>query len=219
VIAKRSSSTVNGRKATGLDDLDKMMRGGGGLLGLAQSGAHLTKDKLSFKGIINLLQVTAIEHGGGGRLKAFIRMAGHELWLKQSFADFRLLFAEEPSEHGDKWSGRPMRNYVAVHPPLPPDMDITTARKDKRRFIRNLWTAQALMRTKPLPSAPKGSLQSSEIGLPKAYKATCALSLGDADRPNYSTMLYTNVWNRESWLASHLKVSGMPLSGRTFANV
>lgn len=53
-----------------------MMRGGGGLLGLAQSGAHLSKDKLSFKGIIDLLQVTATEHGGGGRLQSIEYTAG-----------------------------------------------------------------------------------------------------------------------------------------------
>jgi len=99
-----------------------------------------------------------------------------------------------------------MRNYVVVHPPLPPDMDIAAARKDKRRFVRNLWTAQALMRTKPLPSAAKGSLQSTGIGLPQAYKANSELSFGSPDTANYSTTLYTNVWNRTSWLASQAKV-------------
>jgi hypothetical protein len=102
-----------------------------------------------------------------------------------------------------------MRNYVVVHPPLPPDMDIAAARKDKRRFVRNLWTAQALMRTKPLPSATKGSLQSSGIGLPQAYKAASELSFGSPDTPTHSTMLYTNVWNRTSWLASQVKVSDL----------
>jgi hypothetical protein len=66
VIAKRQHPAVNGRKATGLDDLNKMMRGGGGLLGLAQSGAHLTKDKLSFKGIVDLFDITAVGLDGGG---------------------------------------------------------------------------------------------------------------------------------------------------------
>lgn len=66
VITKRQHPTVNGRKATGLDDLNKMMRGGGGLLGLAQSGAHLTKDKLSFKGMVDLLDVTAVGLDAGG---------------------------------------------------------------------------------------------------------------------------------------------------------
>jgi len=100
-----------------------------------------------------------------------------------------------------------MRNYVVVHPPLPPDMDIAAARKDKWRFVRNLWTAQALMRTKPLPSLAKGSLHSSGIGLPQAYKATSELSFGGSDTQNYSMMLYTNVWNRTSWLTSQTKVS------------
>lgn len=66
VIAKRQHPAVNGRKATGLDDLKKMMRGGGGLLGLAHSGAHLSKDKLSFRGIVDLLDVTAVGSEAGG---------------------------------------------------------------------------------------------------------------------------------------------------------
>jgi hypothetical protein len=47
--------------------MNKLMRGGGGLIGLAQSGAQLTKDKLSFRGIVDILDVVAVDTGGGGK--------------------------------------------------------------------------------------------------------------------------------------------------------
>lgn len=66
VIVKRVAATVNGRKVTGLDSIDRMMKAGGGLNGLAHSGTTLTKDKLEFRGVIDILDVIATDVGNSG---------------------------------------------------------------------------------------------------------------------------------------------------------
>jgi hypothetical protein len=68
VIVKRVAATVSGRKVTGLDSIDKMMKAGGGLNGLAHSGTTLSKDKLEFRGVIDILDVIATDVGNSGKL-------------------------------------------------------------------------------------------------------------------------------------------------------
>ena len=67
VIVKRVSAAINGRKVTGLDSIDKMMKAGGGLNGLAYSGTTFTKDKLEFRGVIDILDVIATDVGNSGK--------------------------------------------------------------------------------------------------------------------------------------------------------
>lgn len=65
MIVKRQSN-VSGRKITGLDDMDKLIKSGGGVAVLDKAGAK--KDKLSFRGTVDILDIIATDVGGGGEL-------------------------------------------------------------------------------------------------------------------------------------------------------
>ena len=126
--------------------------------------------------------------------------------LLRVYAEFQLQFRSPPSDQHDKWAGRPVRNFAVVHPPLPPNTDPSLAYRDQEQFVKNVWTAQALMRTKPIASAPKGSMQSQGVGLPKAYRGTQNHIVEIHGRNREAVVLYANVWPKNSWLGSHIKV-------------
>jgi hypothetical protein len=62
LIVKRQSGSVSGLEVTGLSDVDNLLAGGGGLTGLAGS-IQLRRDKLSFKGVVDILDVIAADVG------------------------------------------------------------------------------------------------------------------------------------------------------------
>lgn len=64
MIVKRQSSTVSGRKVTGLDDMQKLIKTGGGVAVMDKAGAK--KDKLSFRGTVDILDIIATDVGNGG---------------------------------------------------------------------------------------------------------------------------------------------------------
>ena len=64
MIVKRQSSTVSGRKITGLDDMQALVRSGGGVAVLDKQSAK--KDKLSFRGLVDVSDVVAVDVGNGG---------------------------------------------------------------------------------------------------------------------------------------------------------
>lgn len=64
MIVKRQSSTVSGRKVTGLDDMQKLIKTGGGVAVMDKAGAK--KDKLSFRGTVDILDIMATDVGNGG---------------------------------------------------------------------------------------------------------------------------------------------------------
>lgn len=132
LIAKRQSTSVNGRKVTGLEDVSKLVRSGGGVAVKEKDGAK--NWKLSYRGTVNILDVIAVDLGDG---------------------DFQLFLEKPLMDQSDRWSGRPLRTYTAVNPPTPIGLDPATARSDKLRFIQNLWALQAMARTKVLPSQLK----------------------------------------------------------------
>jgi len=57
-------------------------------------------------------------------------------------------FESPPYEQGDRWSGRPLRVYSVVHPPVQVNQDPMRTASDKRRFLENIWAMQARYRTK-----------------------------------------------------------------------
>lgn len=63
-------------------------------------------------------------------------------------ADFHLYLEALPISDSERWSGRPFRSYSVVHPPSPVNLDPKRTDADKRRFLDNLWTAQARYRTR-----------------------------------------------------------------------
>ena len=64
MIVKRQASGISGRKVTGLDDIQGLVRSGGGVAVLHQHASK--KDKLSYRGTVDVLDVTATDIGGGG---------------------------------------------------------------------------------------------------------------------------------------------------------
>ncbi|KAL7421475.1 hypothetical protein Q5752_004362 [Cryptotrichosporon argae] len=169
MIVKRQASTVSGRKITGLDDVAKLVnKGPGGIMDLGGK-----KDKLSFKGTVDILDVIAADVGDG---------------------DFHLFLERPPLDQSDRWSARPFRAYTTVHPPYTLSLDPTAARKDKQRFVHNIWAAQALARAKRMATSsaapPRALVASSEIGLEGAGEVFARAKC------------YFDVWQRGSWTAA-----------------
>ncbi|KAJ9106135.1 hypothetical protein QFC21_001277 [Naganishia friedmannii] len=180
VIVKRQSASVNGRTVTGLDNIDRLMRSGGGLAGLAQSKTTLNKDKLGFKGVIDILDVTATDVGN---------------------CEFELFFGKAPHDLGDKWSNRPFRHYQVVHPPLSVNLEYTPARTDKQRFVQNLWKAQALARTRLPASARRNTHITHSTALPIAFVSKNNRKLEGSDGLAGQAICFWNMWERAAWNA------------------
>lgn len=64
MIVKRQSSNISGRKVTGLDDVQKLIKSGGGVAVMDKAGSK--KDKLSFRGTVDILDIIATDVGNGG---------------------------------------------------------------------------------------------------------------------------------------------------------
>ncbi len=177
VICKRQSSAISGCKVTGLDDVDKLVKGGGGLPSLMQQGAGLRRDKLSFRGMVDILDVMAADTGDG---------------------DFNLFLERPPTDQSDRWSGRQFRYMSVVHPPHPRGMDAIAARTEKERFIRNLWHSQALIKSKPLSALIK---RPEAAGCPGAFKTLVGhggmvpIDGGRDER----VVPHASLWDRSAW--------------------
>lgn len=122
IIAKRHSSFHGGKSLSGLDTLEKM----GGSLPSANS---IKKGNMTFKGYVDLTEVTATMIGPAN-------------------SSIHLYFSTTPvfdSVYSDKWT-KPFRPLELVHPPRPPMFDPLATERDRRRFVENLWLAQARLR-------------------------------------------------------------------------
>ncbi|WWC73238.1 uncharacterized protein I206_107204 [Kwoniella pini CBS 10737] len=134
MIVKRQSSSISGRRITGTDDIQKLARGSGALEKTA-----VKKDKLSFRGEVDILDVIASDVGNGGEFNDTFT------WL---ISEFHIFFERPPMDQTGRWSARPFRSYTVVHPPYSVALDPVATRRDKIRFIHNLWSAQASARAK-----------------------------------------------------------------------
>lgn len=65
VITKRPHRDISGRKATGLDDLQKLVKTGGGVAVYDRDKEK--RDKLGYRGAVDVLDVIATDIGGGGK--------------------------------------------------------------------------------------------------------------------------------------------------------
>lgn len=210
VIVQRVSAAVSGRKVTGLDSIDKMMKAGGGLNGLAYSGTTLTKDKLEFRGVVDILDVIATDVGNSGKhFSSFHAYSSRSLGSdasRSALLEFELFFEKPPVDQGAKWTGRPFRHYQVVHPPMPVNLEYTPTRIDKQRFVQNIWKAQALARTKR--SGPARGVETGEaLALPIAFVSNENKKLGGSDRLAGQAIAFWNVWERAAWTANPRKVS------------
>lgn len=66
MIVKRQSSSVSAARVTGLDDMKRLVKSGGGVSMIDKTAGR--KDKLSFKGVVDIADVTAVDIGGGGEV-------------------------------------------------------------------------------------------------------------------------------------------------------
>ncbi|TFY63590.1 hypothetical protein EVJ58_g3151 [Rhodofomes roseus] len=110
-----------GRALTGLDDMDKPTTKAHPL-----SMRKLKKAQMSCKGVVNVMDVVATDVGG---------------------SDMHMYLENPPHDQGDRWSGRPFRSLVAVHPPSN-QRDTKLTEERKAQFLENLWNAQAWYRTR-----------------------------------------------------------------------
>lgn len=55
---------MSGRKITGLDDVARLVKSGGGVAVMDKTGGK--KDKLSYRGMVDVLDVIASDIGNGG---------------------------------------------------------------------------------------------------------------------------------------------------------
>lgn len=121
VIVKRpGNGEKGGRSLSGLDSLDKVTKAGGIPTGKKKSG-------MSCKGVIDITDVVVTDIGG---------------------ADINLYLENPPQDQTDRWSGRSFRSLSVVNPPMPVNLDPTQTEADKRRFLENLWNAQATYRSR-----------------------------------------------------------------------
>ncbi|EPQ30883.1 uncharacterized protein PFL1_01780 [Pseudozyma flocculosa PF-1] len=215
-IAKRASSSICGRKAVGLDDLNRLAdqmktfterssgsgggSGGGGasaLLGTSRKG------DLSFRGVVDILDLEALDLGG---------------------SDFQLNFLRPPSlVSGDRWTGRPVRQYVTVDTAsaaaagsngrgTPRGFESgggsdMAARLEKTRFLESLWRAKALFKAKEhrshvrcqvLPAMRPHQQQQDRPDLDAA--ADHGLDALAAREAEARRVVYWNVYTRRSYL-------------------
>lgn len=66
MIVKRQNSSISGKKVTGLDNVPKLVKSGGGVAVMDKNGGK--KDKLSYRGVVNVSEVTVTDVGNGGEL-------------------------------------------------------------------------------------------------------------------------------------------------------
>ncbi|CAK9786810.1 hypothetical protein CC85DRAFT_286503 [Cutaneotrichosporon oleaginosum] len=168
MIAKRQATAISGRKATGVDDIKDLIKSGGGVAVKEKDGAR--RAKLCFRGVVDILDVRVADVGKG---------------------DFQLFFEQPLADQGDRWN-LPLRFFQVCHPPAPVGLDLQAARTDKIRFVQNIWAAQALARSKTLPSQPKSLpyILASE----ETYEVE-----GERVKP------YWNVWTLPGWSAEQRK--------------
>ncbi|TYJ55176.1 hypothetical protein B9479_004110 [Cryptococcus floricola] len=167
MIVKRQSSSISGRKVTGTDDVQRLVKSGGGIAVKEKNNGK--RDKLSFKGEVDVLDVMASDVGNG---------------------DFHLFFEHPPVDQSGRWSGRAFRSYSTVHPPYSVSLDPIATKRDKMRFIHNLWAAQALARAKILPSTENRAV-------PKVLQSEQEEAFEGAQLER--ARCFWDVWDRSTW--------------------
>ncbi|KAF8663361.1 hypothetical protein AX16_000937 [Volvariella volvacea WC 439] len=120
IVKRPGNGEKGGRMLSGLNDLDKLTKGGGIPSGKKKSG-------MSCKGVVDITDVVATDVGG---------------------ADIHLYLENPPMDQTERWSGRSFRSLAVVHPPSPINYDPIATENDKQRFLEKLWLAQAVYRAR-----------------------------------------------------------------------
>ncbi|KAN0065296.1 hypothetical protein ACQY0O_001131 [Thecaphora frezii] len=195
-IVKRSSSTVCGRKVVGLDDLnrlaDQMKMFTERSSTATPSGSK--KGDLSFRGVVHIMDLEALDLGG---------------------TDLQINLLRPPSQtSGDKWIGRPVRQYVTVDTASLAgsvrgarsfDND-TPARLEKTRFLESIWRARALFKAKEHRSHVR--CQILPAGRPPSSAEPDSEATADVEADEIAAreaearrVVYWNVYTRRNYLS------------------
>ncbi len=62
--------------------------------------------------------------------------------------DFHVFLENALLDQGERWGGRQFRSLSVVFPPAAVYLDPPRTESEKHRFLENLWTAQARLRTR-----------------------------------------------------------------------
>lgn len=127
MIVKRSNTDKPGRLLAGLDDVEKFANGGFPASTRGRGLTSLRRGGMSCKGVIDITDVVATDVSG---------------------PDIHMYLETTPQDQTDRWAGRPFRVLSVVNPPYAVNHDPIRTEDDKKRFLLNLWRAQALYRTK-----------------------------------------------------------------------
>lgn len=210
LISKRPTGGTSGRRLTGLEDVAKMCKGriigggsagGGGVRVYGGPGSEKAKDrdagKLSYKGMVNVLDVIATDVGGGGEWSVSVfnslSLARLRLLFVHPPPDFQLYLSRPPNDQSERWSGRHFRCYSVVHPPQPITLDPAMSRESKQRFVHNLWAAQALVRA-------RGGRSTAWAAVDEERLEGWGGKLGGRAKG------FWNEWDRQSWEEDTSKV-------------
>ncbi|KAI0065897.1 hypothetical protein BV25DRAFT_1821601 [Artomyces pyxidatus] len=120
IVKRPGNGDKSGRVLSGLDQVEKVTKGGGLPSGLKKSG-------MSCKGVFDISDVVATDVGG---------------------PDVHLYLETPPQDQTERWSGRPFRCLSVVFPPAPPNFNPQRTETEKTRFLENLWHAQATIRAR-----------------------------------------------------------------------
>ncbi|KAI0082531.1 hypothetical protein K474DRAFT_1655326 [Panus rudis PR-1116 ss-1] len=120
IVKRPGNGEKSARTLSGLSDLDKIAKSGGLPLGLKKSG-------MVCKGVIDITDIVATDVGG---------------------ADMHIYMECPPIDQSERWNGRPFRALSVVFPPYTTNLDPPRSEGAKKRFLDNLWVAQARYRTR-----------------------------------------------------------------------
>jgi protein ECT2 len=76
-----------------------------------------------------------------------VKLDCRKVTLTNFLADIHLYLETPPEDESDRWSGRPFRSMTVVHPPAL-NLDPSRTEANKKRFLDNLWCAQANYRAR-----------------------------------------------------------------------
>ncbi|EJD36599.1 hypothetical protein AURDEDRAFT_154587 [Auricularia subglabra TFB-10046 SS5] len=161
MLLRRPSPHQSGRSLAGLDEVEKATK-----LGTLPNAAALKKSGLVCKGIFDLCEVVFTDVGG---------------------PNVHMYLEVPPNDPSDpRWSGRQFRALSVIVQPGPTAQSPASV---KKRFLDNLWTAQAMYRTR---SGRSLALQSCDYEVEnRAGRTTLART-------------YYNVYQRKAYLAEQL---------------
>lgn len=140
LIAKRPSEK-SGKTLTGLDQLDRVVKGG-------TLPPSMRKNGLVYKGVVDITDVAATDIGGAGVYCVFTLNIFEFVDDASAGPDIHLFLEDPPTGQTERWAGRPFRALSVVFPPASVYLDPLRTESEKKRFLDNLWAAQARFRTR-----------------------------------------------------------------------